>query len=138
MIPTIISQALTRPVVKVGNLDPRRDLTFVADTVEGFVGIASCDNALGQVVNIGRGEDVSIGELIEIIGRRMGKRLEVETDQTRFRPAASEVERLVACAEKAKSLFGWTSKYSLDAGIDATIAYIESHLEHYRVDAYAR
>ena len=69
IIPTIISQALSRPVVKLGRLDPRRDLTYVKDTVAGFVAIAGCDAALGRVVNIGRGEDMSIGELVERIGR---------------------------------------------------------------------
>src|SRR3954452_7348596 len=69
VIPTIISQALARPLVRLGSLEPRRDLTFVKDTVEGFVAIASCDQALGRPVNIGRGEDVSIGELVERIGR---------------------------------------------------------------------
>ena len=73
IIPTIISQALTRPVVKLGRLDPRRDLTYVKDTVAGFVAIAGCDAALGRVVNIGRGEDISIGELVERIGRLLGR-----------------------------------------------------------------
>lgn len=68
IIPTIISQALSRPVVKLGRLDPRRDLTYVKDTVTGFVAIAECEAALGRVVNIGRGEDISIGELVETIG----------------------------------------------------------------------
>src|SRR5262249_16228279 len=72
IIPTIISQALWRDVVKLGRLDPRRDLTYVQDTVEGFVAIAGCDAALGRPVNIGRGEDISIGELAETIGRRLG------------------------------------------------------------------
>src|SRR5262245_53220948 len=68
IIPTIISQALARPVVKLGRLDPRRDLTYVKDTVAGFVAIARCDSALGRVVNIGRSEDIAIGELVEVIG----------------------------------------------------------------------
>ena len=66
IIPTIISQALARPNVRLGRLDPRRDLTYVKDTVAGFVAIAGCDAALGRAVNIGRGEDISIGDLVEI------------------------------------------------------------------------
>ena len=80
IIPTIISQALARPVVKLGRLDPRRDLTYVKDTVAGFVAIAGCDAALGRVVNIGRGEDISIGEL-------------VETDRPAARPADPRRDR---------------------------------------------
>src|SRR4051794_30863747 len=79
IIPTIISQALTRPIVRLGSLDPRRDLTYVKDTVSGFVAIAGCDAALGRVVNIGRGEDVSIGDLVERIASRLGTPIRVET-----------------------------------------------------------
>ena len=73
IIPTIISQALTRPGVSLGSLDPRRDLTYVKDTVPGFVAIAGCDAAIGRVVNVGRGEDISIGELVERIAARLGR-----------------------------------------------------------------
>src|SRR3954470_10258209 len=72
IIPTVISQALTRTVVRLGSLDPRRDLTYVKDTAAGFVAIARCDAAVGRVVNIGRGDDVSIGDLVERIGARLG------------------------------------------------------------------
>ena len=80
IIPTIISQALARPTVRLGRLDPRRDLTYVKDTVAGFIAIAGCDAALGRAVNIGRGEDISIGDLVETIGRRLGRPIAVETD----------------------------------------------------------
>ncbi len=106
IIPTIISQALTRPVVRLGSLDPRRDLTYVKDTVSGFVAIAGCDAALGRVVNIGRGEDVTIGELVDRIGSRLGKPLRVETDAERVRPAASEVGRLLAGTATARAALG--------------------------------
>ena len=104
IIPTIISQALTRPVVRLGRLDPRRDLTYVKDTVAGFVAIAGCDAALGRAVNIGRGEDISIGELVERIGRRLG-RTDPRRDRSEraIRPAASEVERLLAGTALAQS-----------------------------------
>src|SRR5271170_4175383 len=104
IVPTIISQALARDVVKLGRLDPRRDLTFVKDTVEGFISIAGCDAAVGRVVNIGRGEDISIGELVTLIGRSLGRTLHVETERERIRPAASEVERLLAGTALAQSL----------------------------------
>ena len=134
IIPTIISQALARPDVKLGRLDPRRDLTYVKDTVAGFVAIAGCDAALGRVVNIGRGEDISIGELVEMIGRRLGRPIAVETDPERDRPAASEVERLLAGTALAQSLWGWKPEYSLEEGLDETIAWVRDHLDRFRVD----
>src|SRR5438105_15752622 len=80
IIPAIISQALAREVVQLGRLDPRRDLTYVKDTVEGFLAIAGCDAALGRVVNIGRGEDIAIGDLVELIAGRLGRPIRVEAE----------------------------------------------------------
>ncbi len=136
IIPTIITQALRGGVLRLGSLDPRRDLTYVTDTVSGFVSIASCDAAIGRAVNIGRGDDVSIGELVERIGARLGRKLEVETDPQRVRPAASEVGRLLAGTALAESLWGWRASYSLDAGLDETIAWLRDHLDRYRVGQY--
>jgi dTDP-glucose 4,6-dehydratase len=136
IIPTIISQALTRPVVKLGRLDPRRDLTYVKDTAEGFVAIASCEAAVGQVVNIGRGDDVTIGDLVEKIGVILGKPIEVETETERVRPAASEVERLLAGTALAQTLWGWTPQYTLEEGLAETIAWIRDHLDRFRPDVY--
>jgi dTDP-glucose 4,6-dehydratase len=137
IIPAIISQALSRDMVKLGRLDPRRDLTFVKDTVAGFMAIADCDAALGRAVNIGRGEDISIGELVETIGRRLGRSITVETDQDRLRPAASEVERLLAGTGLAQSLWGWKSQYTLEEGLDETIDWVRINLGRFRVDSYA-
>ncbi|MFO0950380.1 MAG: GDP-mannose 4,6-dehydratase [Isosphaeraceae bacterium] len=136
IIPTIISQALSRPVVKLGSLDPRRDLTYVKDTAAGFVAIAGCDAAIGRVVNIGRGSDVSIGELVERIGAILGKPLQVETDPQRVRPAASEVGRLLAGNALARELFGWEPSYSLDDALAETIAWVRDNLHLFRVDTY--
>ncbi len=136
IIPTIISQALTRPVVKLGRTDPRRDLTYVKDTVSGFVAIASCDTAPGRAVNIGRGDDISIGELVERIGGILGRRITVETETERVRPAKSEVERLLAGTALAQSLFNWQPRYTLDQGLEETIAWIREHIDRFRPDGY--
>jgi NAD dependent epimerase/dehydratase len=137
IIPTIISQALTRPVIRLGSLDPRRDLTYVKDTVAGFVAIAGCDAAMGLAVNIGRGDDLSIGDLVERIATRLGTPLRVETESTRVRPAASEVGRLLAGTELARSLWGWAPRYSLDQALDETIAWVRENIDLFRVDDYA-
>jgi dTDP-glucose 4,6-dehydratase len=136
IIPTIISQALARPVVKLGSLDPRRDLTYVADTAAGFVAIARCDAAVGRVVNIGQGSDVTIGELVERIGALLGQEIRVETDAQRVRPAASEVGRLLADTSLARELWGWRPRVTLDEGLKATIAWVRDNLALFRVGAY--
>jgi NAD dependent epimerase/dehydratase len=136
IVPTIISQALTRPVVRLGSLEPRRDLTYVKDTAAGFAAIAGCDAAVGRVVNIGRGSDVSIGELVERIAARLGRPIAVATDPQRVRPAASEVGRLLAGTDLARELFGWEPRYALDEALDETIAWVRANLSLFRVDSY--
>ena len=136
IIPTIISQALSRPVVKLGSLDPRRDLTYVKDTARGFLAIAECPRTIGRTVNIGRGDDLTIGELVTLIGERIGKPITVELDQDRVRPPASEVGRLLAGTALAQELFGWKSHYSLEQALDETIAWVSANLDLFRVDSY--
>jgi NAD dependent epimerase/dehydratase len=136
IIPTIISQALARSKVKLGSLDPRRDLTYVEDTVAGFVAIAGCNAAIGRAVNIGRGDDLTIGELVERIGSRLGKAITVELDESRVRPAKSEVGRLLAGATLAKELFGWEPRFSLDEGLDHTIAWVRENIGMFRIEQY--
>jgi nucleoside-diphosphate-sugar epimerase len=87
-------------------------------------------------VNIGRGEDISIGDLVQMIGRRLGQSITVETDQERLRPAASEVERLLAGTALAQGLWGWKPSYSLEKGLDETIAWVRDHLARFRVESY--
>ncbi len=136
IIPTIISQALCRPIVRLGSLDPRRDLTYVKDTAAGFAAIADCDAAIGRVVNIGRGSDVSIGDLVARIGALIGHPLVVETDLDRVRPAASEVGQLLAGNALAFELMGWQPRYSLDEALAETIAWVRDNLSLFRVDDY--
>jgi dTDP-glucose 4,6-dehydratase len=137
IVPTIISQALLRPHVRLGSLDPRRDLTYVKDTVSGFLAIAACDAALGRVVNIGRGADLSIGDLVQRIAARLGQPIRIETDTARLRPANSEVGCLLAGTSLARELWGWTPRFTLDQALDETIAWIREHLDRFRVDEYA-
>jgi dTDP-glucose 4,6-dehydratase len=137
IVPTIVSQALARKLVELGRLDPRRDLTYVKDTVSGFVAIAGCDQAVGRAVNIGSGVEISIGELVDTIGRRLPTPIRVETDPERVRPAASEVERLLAGTALAQRLWGWKPEYSLEAGLDETIEWIRQHLHRFRVEEYS-
>ncbi len=136
IIPSIISQVLVSPKIRLGSLDPRRDLTYVKDTASAFIAMAGCDAALGRTVNVGRGEDLTIGELVERIGSLMGVQIEVETEAQRVRPLKSEVGRLLAGTKLAQELFGWKSAYTLDQGLEATIEYVKKYLSDYRVGQY--
>jgi dTDP-glucose 4,6-dehydratase len=137
VIPAIIVQALTQKHVMLGATFPTRDLNFVADTVDGFLKIAETDAAVGQVINLGTGREVSVGDVAASIIRLVGRDIPVVFDANRIRPDASEVERLLADASKAKSLVGWEARHTLEEGLRTTIDWIRQHLDQYKPAMYA-
>ncbi len=137
VIPTIITQALAGGVIRLGSTAPVRDLTFVRDTADGFIAAGIADTVPGEVVNLGTGKGRSVAELVEAVGRRLGKTLTVESDPQRVRPAASEVTRLVSHNARAADRIGWRPSVSLDDGLAATIRDIAQHLDRYKVGTYA-
>jgi nucleoside-diphosphate-sugar epimerase len=123
--------------VRLGNLAPTRDLTFVSDTVEGFVCAAEAgERALGKTVNLGAGSDISIGDLALKIASLSGKAVSVQSDDQRMRPGGSEVERLLSDNRLARELIGWTPQVTLDAGLRLTIEWVERNLSRFRPDTY--
>jgi dTDP-glucose 4,6-dehydratase len=136
IIPTIVTQALSGTTLRLGALHPRRDLVFVEDTVAGFVAAALSEAALGRTVHLGTDEDVSVGDLVEIVGEILGHELTVETDPARVRPPQSEVERLRASPALARELLGWEPRVDVRTGIARTIEWIERNVRQYRVDDY--
>lgn len=136
VIPTIITQALTQDVVWLGNLDARRDLTFVEDTVSGFIKAATVENVAGNTYNLGVGEDISIGELAEEIIRLIGRPVKIEIDELRLRPQKSEVMRLISDNSLAKAELGWQPEFTFTDGLQKTIDWIELNLERFRPGVY--
>lgn len=139
VIPTIITQILSgKRKIRLGSLHPTRDLTYVKDTVEGFIKAGESGKSLGHVVNIGSDIEISMGDLAKLIARLMNTEIEVETDKTRQRPENSEVGRLRASNEKAKELLGWRPKYSLEDGLKETISWFndKDNLRLYKPDIY--
>ncbi len=137
IIPTVISQGLVSDKLRIGSLSPRRDLNYVDDTVRGFMAVAAHPEMAGQVVNIGFGEDISIGELVDLIGNILGKSFSVETDQQRVRPEASEVMQLIACNKRARDLVGWEPQTSLTDGLSRTVAWIREHRDRFDTSNYS-
>jgi NAD dependent epimerase/dehydratase len=136
VIPTIISQALTRDEVKLGSVEPSRDFTFVADTVDGFLRAASADDVLGEEINLGNDNTIRIGDLAEKIFGMIGRTPRLVTDSQRIRPGRSEVLKLWASNKKAKELIGWEPRISLDEGLRRTVEWISAHLDLYQPDQY--
>lgn len=137
VIPTIISQALQGTAVRLGNLEPTRDFNYVADTVQGFILAAESPPSAGQVVNIGSGREISIRDLVFLIGSLAGKEVEIAPHQERVRPEDSEVERLCADNRKARDLLGWQPSHSLEEGLTRTIEWVRENIKRYRAGVYA-
>lgn len=137
VIPTIISQALSGDFIRLGSLETRRDFTYVSDTVDGFLKAASAPGeVLGGEYNLGTGEDISIGELAEMVIDQIGRPIVIETDTARLRPDKSEVMRLLSDNNLAREQLGWQPRYTLNEGIEETIAWIADHIDFYRVGQY--
>ncbi len=136
VIPTIISQGLDGDVIRLGLLTPRRDLTYVQDTVAGFIKIAEQAAAVGEVINVGSGAAVSIGEVADLVIGLLGGHKRVMHDEARVRPPASEVMELLCDNRKAQALLGWQPQVSLEQGLTETIKFIRDHRDRYKPEAY--
>jgi dTDP-glucose 4,6-dehydratase len=137
VIPAIITQAVAGLPLKLGTLETTRDFTYVEDTARAFVAIGAADAALGEVINAGCGEEVSIRDVVERVGRIVGRELVVKGDEQRKRPAKSEVSRLHSDSSKALRLAGWRAETSLDDGLRRTTEWIRGHIDLYRPQEYA-
>jgi len=147
VVPTIITQLLNgAPAVRLGALHPTRDLSFVRDTALGLVAAlaAPAERVLGQVINLGNGFEISIGDLAHEIASAVGVPLAIEREEERLRPAKSEVERLLSDNRKAASLLDWHPRYcgidGLRRGLRETIAWFRegANLDAYKSTAYNR
>jgi NAD dependent epimerase/dehydratase len=136
VIPTIVRQALSGTTVLLGHLAPTRDFTFVTDTVDGFVR-AAASAGVGQTFNLGSGQEISIGGLVELVGEIVDKQLQVEHDPRRDRPETSEVDRLVANNTRAREVLGWEPTVSLRDGLRRTVEWIGASRQPLQPNAYA-
>jgi len=138
-IPTIISQiANNEPKLKLGDTSPTRDLNFVLDTCKGFLELANCNEAIGEVVNIGSNFEISVGEVASLIKLEMKSDIEIIADQKRIRPAKSEVNRLWCDNNKISKLTGFEPSYDLLTGLKETINWFQQplNLAKYKSDIY--
>lgn len=137
VLPTLLVQLLSgKTEVKLGRLDPRRDLTFVADTIEGFLRAGCVPGIEGEVIQLGTGHTVSIGDLFETACRVLGVSAKVTHDEVRVRPKSSEVEVLLSNPERAKRLLDWEARISLEEGLLQTATWLRKNIRLYDADRY--
>ncbi|MFJ2635366.1 GDP-mannose 4,6-dehydratase [Streptomyces sp. NPDC087422] len=141
VIPTVIGQvAAGEREVTLGDLRPTRDFSYVKDTAAAFVavGTAPAEKVVGRTFNAGTGGEISVGDLVRLIGKLMDTELLVREDAQRLRPAGSEVMRLVCDATRLREATGWRPAHSLEDGLAHTIDFFRdpAHLARYKTTAY--
>jgi NAD dependent epimerase/dehydratase len=143
LIPAVIAQiAAGRRQIQIGAVHPTRDFSFVSDTTTGFIKALDADGVIGEVINLGSGFEISIGDTARAIAGVMGAPIDLVVDPRRLRPEKSEVERLWASNEKAQRLLGWVPEFAgaegFKRGLRRTVEWFQdpSNLARYNSDAY--
>lgn len=138
VIPTVISQALAGDKIRLGKLTPTRDFNYVTDTVAGFLMAAAGRDVFGQTLNFGSGREITIAELVRLVGELVGRPVRVEIEDERMRPEKSEVDRLLCDSTRARAQLGWAPQTTLEEGLRQTIAWVEANLDRFRVGDYVK
>ena len=142
IIPTIVTQLLKEKVIRLGNLTPTRDFTYIEDTVKAFISAIKTKKISGEVINIGSKFEISIKDILKIINKDFGYNFDFKIDKKRIRNKNSEVYRLYASNAKAEKILKWSPKYSGLSGfkkaLEKTINWFEDpkNLKYYNSDTY--
>lgn len=137
VIPAIIVQALEHDDVRLGFTESVRDFTYVDDTVDAFARAGLARGVEGRALNVGTGRGRSVAEIVQAIGKIVGRKLRVRVTKERLRPAASEVTKLVAGAARARKLLGWTPRVRFEIGLLRTVDWVREHIDHYKREVYS-
>jgi NAD dependent epimerase/dehydratase len=136
VIPTIITQALTRDRIELGAMQTTRDFLYVGDTAAGLIRCASAAGIEGTELNLGTGEERSIADVVAAVSAILGRELDVVEVQERLRPGMSEVERLVADAGRARAHLGWSAQTPFVQGLEWTVAWVQDELASFKPEIY--
>ena len=137
IIPSIIIQLMSKSrKINLGNINTVRDLTYIDDTVNGFIEIFKSDKNKGEVTNIGSGAGISIKDLYHLICDLMKIKAEISIDDERVRPEKSEVQKLVCNNSKLKECTNWKNVYSLEDGLSRTIEWIKNNRNYFKDNIY--
>lgn len=139
VIPTIITQiANGEKIIKLGDVTPTRDFNYVADTCRGFLALARCSDAIGEVVNIGSNFEISVGDTLNLIKDIMQSDVEFVLDEQRLRPEKSEVNRLWCDNQKIKKLTRFEPVNDIRTGLTKTIDWFskDDNLKKYKHNIY--
>ena len=138
VIPTVIAQALRGGELELGALTPTRDFVYVRDTVAALIALVQTPETSGQTYNIATGVDVSVGEVVRLVGELLGRELVVAgAQEERMRPPRSEVHRLLGDATRLREATGWSPDTPLRDGLAHVIEWMSALDAARRSGAYA-
>jgi dTDP-glucose 4,6-dehydratase len=127
VVPTILLQAIEGDRILLGSTDPRRDLTYVTDTVAGFVRVVEEPETIGLTLQLGTGQELSVREIVDVVAEIVGHPLRIEQEPARVRPSGSEVMRLISNPERVRSLTGWRDDVDLREGLTRTLDWLRTN-----------
>jgi len=139
VIPTVITQiASGKKQIKLGNMTPTRDFSYVEDTCRGFIALAESEKTIGETVNIGSNQEITIKDTLDLIKEIMGSDVEFITEEQRLRPENSEVFRLWCDNTKIERLTGFRPQIALAEGLQRTIDWFSrpENLKMYKTNLY--
>ena len=138
VIPTIITQIITKKKIKIGNVNAIRDFLYVEDLCSAYEKIMKSKKFFGEVVNVGADKEISIKDLIKKISKILNIKTKIIVEKKRIRPAKSEVTRLKCNNGKIKMIAKWKPKYEINQGLKKFINWIvkDDNLKKYKPEEY--
>ena len=126
IIPEILTQLFNNNnKIKLGNIESKRDLTFVSDTAQALILALVTENIDGETINIGSQKAVSVKELVSIMSKLLSKSVEISIDESRLRPF--DVNVLECDNSRAKNLLNWSPSISVEDGLQKTIDWCKNN-----------
>lgn len=137
VIPSIIMQALnSKNEIKLGNVTPSRDFTYVTDTCNAFLEMLKIKDFFGETLNVGTNTEYTIENIAKKILKKMNSSAIIKKDEKRERIKKSEVERLVCDNKKILKQTAWKPKINFEEGLDLTINWFKENKELFKHDIY--
>ena len=137
VIPSIIIQALnSKKEIKLGNVEPSRDFTYVTDTCNAFLDILKIKNFFGNTLNVGSNNEYTINDIAKKILEKLNSKANIKKEPQRTRSPNSEVVRLVCDNSKILKNTQWKPKVKIEKGLDMTINWFRKFKDLFKHQIY--
>ena len=137
VIPSIIIQAInSKNEIKLGNVSPSRDFTYVSDTCNALIEILAVKSLFGNNINIGSNNEYTIEDIAKKIISKVSSKANIIKEEKRTRSKKSEVLRLVCDNSKILKHTKWKPKIDINQGLDFTIDWFKKFKDLFKHDIY--